>query len=90
MKPDTRLAILGFVFHGPGVRVLGGRTLNARIWRINLWALAATGAAMIGGFAAGGPWGLFWGWFVGHFAWGTYFARALYRGEAVEPLAAKN
>jgi hypothetical protein len=85
MTPEARLALIGFLFHGPGVRVLGGRSMDARTWRLNLGALACTGAAMVAGLVASGPWGLFWAWFIGHMAWGSLLARALLRGGAVVP-----
>jgi hypothetical protein len=81
MTPEARLALIGFMFHGPGVRVLGGRSMDARTWRLHLGALAAMGAGLV----ASGPWGLFWAWFIGHMAWGSFFARALLRGGAVVP-----
>lgn len=94
MTDDPRrlrnLAIVGFLFHYPGVRVLGGRRLRPEWTTKNVVALGATFAAMavIGLVAArsghAGA-GVFGAWCVGHFVWSGWLAWGIATGRALRP-----
>jgi hypothetical protein len=78
VKTAARLALLAFVFHGPGVSVLGREPLGPTLLRDNVLALAATLAAVLAAVQlAPLPAVRAWVWAVfavGHFGWGTYLA----------------
>jgi hypothetical protein len=70
-----RLALLGFLGHAPGLRLLGRVRFRPRFVRTNLVAVGLTLAAMVAaGIAApvgaGGRW-VFVTWLVLHFVWST-------------------
>jgi hypothetical protein len=82
VKTSTQLAILAFVFHGPGVAVLGRQPLGPALLRDNVLALAATlagvlAAAELAPLSSVRAW--VWLMFaIGHFGWGTYLAARVY------------
>lgn len=86
-----RLAVIGFMGHAPGLKLLGQCRFSPALTRRNLWALGATLAAMAIAYASapqGGGW--LWlavAWLVGHFAWSAALARAILSGEGVVPRA---
>ncbi|MCA9715512.1 MAG: hypothetical protein H6713_39735 [Myxococcales bacterium] len=87
LRSRARLAALAFVFHAPGVVVLGGRRLTRRARRVNLVALALTLVAMLAAYelAPAGRAGsaTLITWLVGHFAWSVAIASWIARGGAL-------
>ena len=75
---ERSAAIVGFLFHAPGLR-LAGKRLPPALLRANAVALAMTVVAI----AAASPFGwrvMLGAWVAGHFAWSAYLARAVLRG----------
>ncbi len=91
MRPPSRtlldrpwLAVVAFIGHVFGLWLVGHR-LGPATTRANRWALAATVLAMAAGEMLLGARGFLVGWIVGHFAWSSYLARAVLRGDAGFP-----
>jgi hypothetical protein len=76
-----RLALLAFTGHVFGLW-LAGRKLGTTCARRNVAALVLTAAVMVPAALRWGGWGAFGAWLLGHVAWGTYLASAVWRGEA--------
>jgi hypothetical protein len=88
-----RLALLGFVAHYPGVRVIGGRRLRPEWARRNLALLGATlvamgAAGMVGARSGHAVTGVVATWAIGHFAWSGWLAWGIATGRALEPAPA--
>ena len=82
-----RCALIGFVGHLPGVKLLVSRTVTPRLARANVAAVALTLAAMLWAFTAApagaAPRWVFVAWLAGHFAWSTTLAAWILRGGGV-------
>jgi hypothetical protein len=63
----SRLAVVGFLFHVPGLKLFAHATLTPRVLQLNAVALLATFALM----AAAWQWGfsVLAAFALGHFAW---------------------
>ena len=84
-----RLAILGFLGHAPGLKIVAGVRFNGGFVRTNLIAVGLTLAAMGGAgiLAPPGARGLwvFVVWLALHFVWSTILSTWILRGEPFEP-----
>jgi hypothetical protein len=82
MTRAARAAILAFMFHGPGVVVLARETLGPTLLRDNVFALAATlaavlAAAQLAPLESERAW-VWVAFAIGHFGWGSYLAVKVY------------
>lgn len=87
--PSRRwLAVLAFVGHTPGIKLLVRCRFTPRLVRVNLVAAGLTVVAMIvaGIVAAPGHRGfaVLVAWLFGHFAWSVIFSGWILRGGAIE------
>ncbi|MCA9693609.1 MAG: hypothetical protein KC636_28700 [Myxococcales bacterium] len=86
-----RLALLAFLFHGPGLRLLAGYRFSRPLFRANVVALALTLAAMAVALLAAPPGSrglpVLIAWAIGHFAWSVILASVVSREGAAPPPA---
>ncbi len=82
------LAVLGFLGHAPGLKIVAGARFNTRFVRVNLVAVGLTLAAMaVAGFVAPadlGGWWVFVVWVVLHFVWSTILSAWILGGDPFE------
>jgi len=79
----TRLALVAFLGHAPGLWLFAGYRLTTPFHRYNVAALMMT-AAVSAALAAFSLRGALIAWMVGHFAWSTLLAWGVARGVAGE------
>jgi hypothetical protein len=78
---DARLALIGFLFHAPGLWFIGKVRLGEAVARENRIALGWTAVAtVITGVTLRSGWAAVVAWTVGHFVWSTLLARAALDG----------
>jgi hypothetical protein len=81
------LAVVGFVGHTPGLKLLARCRFTTRLVRINIAAVLLTLVAMVGayGLADDGErgWSLLVAWLVGHFLWSGILATWILLGGAI-------
>lgn len=82
-------ALVGFIGHAPGLKLLVPCTFSSRLVGANVIAVVATVAAMlIAWFVApegSGWWWLFIAWVVGHFCWSSVLATWILLGRGLSP-----
>jgi hypothetical protein len=82
----ARLVLVAFLFHAPGLWLLGAPALGRRTRRENLAAVLATIIAMaLAGALTRAVWPVVVAWAVGHAAWGARLAARVRRGVAADP-----
>ncbi len=84
MLPSTRLALIAFLAHGPGLRLFTSYRFGSDLARTNVIALALTIAATLGAAAACAGHRFEAGvtaFVIGHFCWSIYLARYVVRRE---------
>jgi hypothetical protein len=83
MSSRTGVALIAFLFHGPGLRLLTSFRMSRSLFRANLVALGITLAAMAyaGAVAPVGSKGaaIFLAWIVGHFGWSAILSFSVLR-----------
>lgn len=81
---DRQLALIGFLFHAPGLWYIGKVRLGPEVARENrvalLWTAVAT--VVVGAVTRSGWWAL-GAWTVGHFIWSGCLARAALKGRLI-------
>jgi hypothetical protein len=73
------LALVGFLFHAPGLKLLARARLSPHAVKLNVAAAALTLAAMAYAWLSGRS--VFLAWLIGHFAWSTVLAALALRGQ---------
>ncbi len=77
---SLRIAV-AFLFHAPGLWLIGTPGLGRGVRRKNVVAVLATLLAMgVAGAVTRSAWPAIIAWAVGHVAWGTWLAARLARG----------
>lgn len=87
MRPSTRLALIAFVAHGPGLRLLTSYRFSPALLRINAAALALTVVATAGAAAMGGEHRVAAGvsaFVIGHFCWSACLASHVAREKSAD------
>lgn len=81
---DRQLAVIGFLFHAPGLWYIGKVRLGPAVARENraalLWTAVAT--AIVAVMTRSGGWAL-GAWTIGHFIWSGLLARAALKGRLI-------
>jgi hypothetical protein len=78
----ARLALLGFVFHAPGLKLFARTRFSALLVKLNLVGAVLTVAAMGWAWMSGRS--VLVAWLVGHLAWSCTLATLTLRGH-VQP-----
>jgi hypothetical protein len=73
------LALVGFLFHAPGLKLLARARLSPLTVKLNVIAAALTLAAMAEAWLSGRS--VLVGWLIGHFAWSATLAMLALRGQ---------
>jgi len=81
----TRLALVAFFGHWPGLWLLHRFRFNAPTLKLNLWAAFFTALAVAGGALSWGGWAALGAFLLGSVGWSVVLARRVWRGEAGAP-----
>lgn len=82
----SRLALIAFAFHAPGLRLIAGMRLGRGVLFLNAASALATLACLAFVASRGGDWKLMLvTWLIGHFNWSIVLAAMVYFAMASEP-----